>query len=129
MSMHIEGPWLSTTGKKKGKQKFASAFAKQQAAQLDKDWKEIQARWNITADQKKRTAALAASTLTTNTLSYRGDDQARIPSLNSGLGNTALAPAKVYTGSEMLGIGQLHKSNAVPVFRQEDALDIARMRR
>jgi hypothetical protein len=29
----------------------------------------------------------------------------------------------------MLGIGQLHKSNAVPVFRTEDAADIARMRR
>jgi hypothetical protein len=23
--MHLEGPWLSTTGKKKGKRKFASA--------------------------------------------------------------------------------------------------------
>ena len=25
MTMHLEGPWLSTTGKKKGKKKFASA--------------------------------------------------------------------------------------------------------
>jgi hypothetical protein len=29
----------------------------------------------------------------------------------------------------MIGIGQLHKSNAVPVFKQEDAADIAKMRR
>ena len=28
MSMHLEGPWLSTTGKRKGKKKFASAEAK-----------------------------------------------------------------------------------------------------
>lgn len=34
-----------------------------------------------------------------------------------------------YTGNEMIGIGQLHKSNAVPVFRTEDAKDLARMRR
>ena len=25
MSMHLEGPWLSTTGKRKGKRKFKSA--------------------------------------------------------------------------------------------------------
>jgi len=29
----------------------------------------------------------------------------------------------------MLGIGTLHKSNAVPVFSQEEALDMAKMRR
>jgi hypothetical protein len=38
-------------------------------------------------------------------------------------------PAKVYTGDAMIGISTLHKSNAVPVFRQEDAVDIAKMRR
>jgi hypothetical protein len=59
---------------------------------------------------------------------YRGQDK-KIPSLCSGIGNATLAPAKVYTGTEMIGIGQLHKSNAVPVFRQDDAIDLANMRR
>jgi hypothetical protein len=59
---------------------------------------------------------------------YRGQDR-KIPSLCSGIGNATLAPAKVYTGTEMIGIGQLHKSNAVPVFRQDDAIDLANMRR
>ena len=36
---------------------------------------------------------------------------------------------KVYTGDKMIGIGTLHKSNAVPVFRVEDAHDMAKMRR
>jgi hypothetical protein len=36
---------------------------------------------------------------------------------------------KVYTGTAMIGIGQLHKSNAVPVFSQEDAIAISKMRR
>jgi len=36
---------------------------------------------------------------------------------------------KVYTGDKMLGIGTLHKSNAVPIFNAEDALDQAKMRR
>ena len=34
-----------------------------------------------------------------------------------------------YTGDKLVGIGQMHKSNAVPIFKKEDAEDIARMRR
>jgi hypothetical protein len=52
-----------------------------------------------------------------------------IPSLDSGSGNALKKPTKVYTGDSMIGISTLHKSNAVPVFRQEDAVDIAKMRR
>lgn len=34
-----------------------------------------------------------------------------------------------YTGDKLVGIATMHKSNMVPVFKQEDAEDIARMRR
>lgn len=34
-----------------------------------------------------------------------------------------------YTGNAMMGIATLHKSNSVPVFTQEDAIEISRMRR
>lgn len=37
--------------------------------------------------------------------------------------------AHKYTGDKMLGIGTLHKSNAVPVFSESDAVEISRMRR
>jgi hypothetical protein len=36
---------------------------------------------------------------------------------------------KVYTGTKVLGIATMHKSNAVPVFAAEDAVEISRMRR
>ena len=36
---------------------------------------------------------------------------------------------KVYTGDKMIGIGTLHKSNAVPIFSDDDAKDQALMRR
>jgi hypothetical protein len=36
---------------------------------------------------------------------------------------------KQYTGDAMLGIGTLHKSNAVPVFSSEEAVAMANMRR
>lgn len=37
--------------------------------------------------------------------------------------------APVYTGSAIKGIGTMHKSNAVPVFSDEQAIEIATMRR
>lgn len=36
---------------------------------------------------------------------------------------------KRYTGDKIIGIGTLHKSNAVPIFSQEEAKDQATMRR
>lgn len=36
---------------------------------------------------------------------------------------------KKYTGNKLMGIATMHKSNMVPVFSQESAEDIARMRR
>ena len=58
-----------------------------------------------------------------------GRETPHIPSRGTGMGNAVKVTPNMYTGDKMLGIGQLHKSNAVPVFRQEDVEDIARMRR
>jgi len=53
----------------------------------------------------------------------------RHPSLNSGAGVAVKKDNQVYTGSNMKGIGTLHKSNAVPIFTDEEAKDQANMRR
>ena len=53
----------------------------------------------------------------------------RPPSLNSGAGVAVKKDNQVYTGSNMKGIGTLHKSNAVPIFTDEEAKDQANMRR
>ena len=58
-----------------------------------------------------------------------GSDTRSIPSLDSGVGLAPRRERNTYTGDAMIGIGQLHKSNAVPVFKQEDAIDLAKMRR
>jgi len=129
MTMHLEGPWLSTIGKRKGKKKFASAEHARKARELDAEWKELQKRWGVEAEDKKRIRALGAEAYIAPKQTHRGAEQARIPSRDSGSGNATLKPVPVYTGDKMIGIGQLHKSNAVPVFRTEDAEDIARMRR
>jgi hypothetical protein len=52
------------------------------------------------------------------------------PSLETMQGScTKPVHGKVYTGTAMIGIGTLHKSNAVPIFNVEEALDQAKMRR
>jgi len=60
--------------------------------------------------------------------SARGDTP-RIPSLPFTGAPCTKAPDKVYTGTMMKGIGTMHKSNAVPIFSDEEAIAIANMRR
>ena len=49
------------------------------------------------------------------------------PKLDAG--STAPKAVQQYTGTKLKGIGQMHKSNAIPVFEDEVAVDIAKMRR
>ena len=129
--MHLEGPWLSTTGKKKGKKKFASAEHARKARELDESWKELQKKWGLEADERKRKRAMSAPTMTSQSPVYRRDTGPRIPSLNGGIDSAPALkmPDKVYTGTKIKGIGTMHKSNAVPIFSDEEAIDIAKMRR
>jgi hypothetical protein len=53
----------------------------------------------------------------------------KIPSLPFTGGPCPLKPNPVYTGDKIKGIGTMHKSNAVPVFSDQEAKDIATMRR
>ena len=52
-----------------------------------------------------------------------------IPSHSGGVGIAVKAPDKVYTGNKIIGIGTMHKSNAVPIFSNEQAVEISKMRR
>ena len=130
MSMHLHHPSLSMTGNRKGKMKFKSAEAKREFEQLDKEWKELLKRQGAELEEKRRQRALKAEPLSYKLSAPVGRDTGpRIPSLNSGAGVATLAPAKVYTGTKVKGIATMHKSNAVPVFSDEEAVEISRMRR
>jgi hypothetical protein len=52
-----------------------------------------------------------------------------LPSLSSERYDTFKKHVNQYTGDKMVGIGTLHKSNAVPIFNTQDAKDQANMRR
>jgi hypothetical protein len=58
-----------------------------------------------------------------------GRSTSHIKSLGQNTGVAALRPAPVYTGTKIKGIGTMHKSNAVPIFSDEEAVAISQMRR
>jgi hypothetical protein len=124
--MHLEGPWLSTTGKKKGKQKFASADHARKAREQAEAWQDLL--------KKYETKPLPKTTPKSLSSSYRlsipegRNTTAHIKSVDTG-GNAVLKPSPVYTGTKVKGIATMHKSNAVPVFSDEEAVAISKMRR
>jgi len=129
MTMHLHHPSLSLTGKKKGKHKFRNADEAAKARELDASWKELKKNWGIELEEKKRSRAMKAPTLSYSLSIPPGRSTAHIPSRDTGGGVATLAPPKVYTGTKVKGIATMHKSNAVPVFSDEEAVDISRMRR
>jgi len=127
--MHLAHPALSTGGKRKGKVKFRNSAEAQKARQLDAEWKELQAKWGVEAEEKKRKRALEAEPLSYKLSTPPGRTTSNsIPSRVTPGGSTAPV-YKVYTGTKILGIGTMHKSNAVPIFSDEEAKAISTMRR
>jgi hypothetical protein len=124
MTMHLLPPMYSTTGKKKSKFKFASSEQKQQSEQLAREWEELKKK-HTTVTKSNRLVKKPSFSVSIP----KNRSTEHIPSKNSGIGTAAKADIPVYTGTKMLGIGVLHKSNAVPVFSDEEAIDISKMRR
>ena len=129
MSMHLCGPALTTTGKKRGKFKFRNAEEARKARELDAEWKDLLKRQGVEQEERKRRRAMAAEPLVYKLETPVGRTNTHhIPSRDTG-GTAPLAAPKVYTGTKVKGIATMHKSNAVPVFSDEEAIDISKMRR
>ena len=129
MTMHLAHPALTMGGKRKGKQKFRNADEARKARELEASWKELQKKWGVEQEEKKRSRAMGAEALTYKLSVPAGRTTTNhIPSRDTG-GSSTAPVHKVYTGTKILGIGTMHKSNAVPIFSDEQAQDIARMRR
>lgn len=127
--MHLAHPALTMGGKRKGKVKFRNADEARKARELEASWKELQKKWGVEAEEKKRKRAMAQPALDYKLSAPAGRGNTNhIPSRVTEGGSTAPVH-KVYTGTECIGIGQLHKSNGIPIFRKQDAEDLAKMRR
>jgi|APGre2960657373_1045057.scaffolds.fasta_scaffold04483_11 hypothetical protein len=92
--------------------------------ELAREWQELIAKYapkSKTLGEIKALSSLQPKPYRRETPDY--------PSLNSTEYNTYKKNVMQYTGDKMKGIGTLHKSNAVPIFTDEEAKDQANMRR
>ena len=132
MTMHLEGPWLSTTGKKKGKKQWASSEAKARAERLAREWRDREAEWKKLAPKfsSKPVEPKKTKPLTSSGPKFPpGREPVVVKSLDTGWVTCGKPQDKEYTGTKCKGIGTMHKSNAVPIFSDEEAVDISKMRR
>jgi hypothetical protein len=128
MTMHLEGPWLSTTGRKRGPKKWASAEAKRKHDVLKESWEALKQANNVTSERVTRAKDMK-STLTVSFKAPPGREAPRIVSQDTGWVACTTPANQEYTGTKVKGIGTMHKSNAVPIFSDEEAVDISKMRR
>jgi len=130
MTMHLAHPSLSLTGKRRGKLKFKSAEAKREHERLAQEWANIKKSHGAEQDERRRRRALSAEPLNYKLSAPAGRATSNhIPSRNTGDGIANTKQIPQYTGTKIIGIGTMHKSNAVPIFSDEEAQDISRMRR
>lgn len=153
MSMHLEGPALTTTSYKKRREKITKA--KQE--QLERDWRDRNQRlksiglpketfeqfldWVYGRGKKTKEKEKSGGKITTTTpgFNHRSPDTSIQASKAQTAENTSKrewitgavsSPApKIYTGTKVKGIAQTHKSNAIPIFDETHIIDIAHMRR
>lgn len=154
MSMHLERG-LSTTSTKKRKEKMTKA----RLAELDQGWRDRNVRLKQmslpkeTFEQylewvygKGKKAKGPANIVTENSKANAKLDKAKTQiegkSSNHVAGITkshsvkpwitgacTTKPSPTYTGNKVVGIATMHKSNAVPIFSDDEAKEVSSMRR
>lgn len=112
--------YYSTTPKKS---KARKPTAKQR--ELSKSWTDLLKKY----EPKKPLVVSKAAGLTYSLGIPAGRETPKLPSRHTSGGNATLKPNPVYTGDKVKGIGTMHKSNAVPIFSDEEAIAISQMRR
>ena len=124
--MHLLPVYYSTTNTRKRKQKKKSKSVLEAERQHAKFLKKMGVS-GPKETKPKRSLAQSGSAPALGAggrkfESYNSDQVFYDPSM-------AKKKENVYTGTEIIGIGQMHKSNAVPIRRKDDAKSIANMRR
>lgn len=122
--MHLLPPWASTTGKKKGKRRFRNADSARAARENRQRWDAFCREVNAPKPTRRKDFVPYKPPV----LNYRGREE-HIPSAATTLAPCVKAPDKVYTGTYVKGLAVMHKSNMVPVVNDEEAIELAHMRR
>ena len=126
MSMHLVGPYMTTTSYKKRKAKKKTQKQIEADARHEKWLRKMNAHPEQIARNKEKNANISILSVP----DYRTSGNSVPTSDVIPGGSTAPAERQIYSGERrLLGVATMHKSNMVPVFDTKDAKDIARMRR
>ena len=126
MSMHLVGPYMTTTSYKKRKAKKKTQKQIEADARHEKWLRKMNAHPEQIARNKEKNANI--SILSVPDYSSSGNSIPTSDVIPGG--STAPQERLVYSGERrLLGVATMHKSNMVPVFDSKDAKDIAKMRR
>ena len=127
MSMHLVGPYMTTTNYKKRKTKGLTKRDRNAQAEHDK-WLR---KKGVHPDQLEAKKAKNRETALNSIPNYTAGSRS-LPTSDRICGNGTRKEGNNYSGErQLLGIATMHKSNMVPVFadNKEEAVEIARMRR
>lgn len=121
MSMHLVGPYMTTTNYK-SKQKKSNNKRLAQARAEHETW--------------LKSIGVGKSTLPTNKKGqrigiYDIPDYKTGPRMTSDqiAGNGNKKAAQKYTGTYIIGAATMHKSNCIPITNKEQAIEVSQMRR
>lgn len=134
MSFHLVGPYLTTTNYKKRKNvKFKSAAHKAKYLAEKTAWESLLKKYDVDPIARSKRAIQnlkEVRKVRKLPLPLNREPPPAMEQKHGILPGVCAPPVpKVYTGTRLIGIATMHKSNMVPVFSIEDAKDISRMRR
>lgn len=97
--------------------------------ELDSSWEALLARHSKPLEKgaAARGEKITARKIAENTV--EADAPRPATTFERMKGVAALPTPKVYTGNKIVGIATMHKSNLVPIFNDEAAIEVAQMRR
>ena len=142
--MHLLPPYYSTTNTRRRKQKKKSKSLLEAEREHEKFLKKmgVSSRSSVGSEQRSSKPWVTGSSPVESTNSRSLAQSGSAPALGAGgqrfessnsdqFYNPTMAKKeeKVYTGTEIMGIAQMHKSNAVPVRNKKSAEEVAKMRR
>ncbi len=139
--MHLVGPYLTTTNYRQRKQKVTQAQMNRwlegykERCKLNKLLGLPKQTFEEYVDmlhgrvKREKQAFVPLKSTNDEIMDRIRQHKEMYPSLNSMQGSTAKPERKVYTGTLIKGIATMHKSNAVPIISDEQAVEVATMRR
>lgn len=133
MTMHLLGPQFSTLSSRKRKSKDVTINAKfaQEFREYNKLMKKCGCKEKTIDEYIAYRKGKTKTTLRGTPMpQYKSSThRQQYPSYGDQAGSIPAKPEQKYTGTLIKGIATMHKSNAVPIISDEDAHEVARMRR